>query len=854
MPVSVGMALLSTVVGVSTGAGTLAFGTTLFANATVGSFAYAASHFLVTTALGAALNALTPKPSTGGTSRGYQVTQNGSALDHQIIYGRVKVGGARVFDSTTGGSNKFLHRVVAFTGHEVESFDEIYINDELVTLDGSGNVTSPSRYNGKVRIKEHLGSPDQVADSDLASEVPEWTSQHRLRGLAYLYIRLSYDANTFPNGVPEVTATIKGKKVYDPRSTLTVWSDNPALCLRDYLTSVTYGLGEDVVNVDDDAISAAATVCDLTDTPDSSTRYTCNGSFTTAATPYDNLSALLTSMGGLLWYSQGKWRMKPAYWTAPTLTLDEDDLRSSFTVSTRHSRRDNYNTVRGTFKGSESNWQVTDFPEVSNAAFLAADNNQESVIDLSLPFTDNSVEARRISNVSLERNRQQLTLTGAFGMRAFQLQVGDNVSINNTRFGWVNKEFEVTSWTFGLVDEYDLQVQMVLREVTESVFDDESDGVVYERDNTNLLSPFDVPPIGVNAVAIAQVLAEKLVNTLVIDITSSQSERIDLVEVQLKPSAGSDYISVGTGEIGIFSSIDLDRGDYDIRARAINTFGNKGEWEYLPNFNVDALSDPPSDVTNFTKQLSGGTIFFSWDAVPNLDLSYYTVRHNPNTTGATWTTSSPVIEKVARPATTSSLPARSGTFLIRAYDKGGNPSDNATTLVVQPTQLPPLGTTQELVEDPTFTGAKTNVSIDATPTPDELIITDISGGSPAGTYEFSTYIDTGSSRTCRVTGATTFNRHAPTAGLWDDIPQNWDTWPGDWDQWDDEQANFGDNFVVVYVAITDDDPSGSPTWGAWELANGSEFVARAFKFKAELTSNNTNVSPSVETLKATVEY
>ena len=101
----------------------------------MGSFA---SHFLVTTALGAALNALTPKPSSSvGASRGYQVTQTGSALDHQIIYGRAKVGGARVFDSTTGGSNKFLHRVLAFTGHEIESFEEIYINDELVTLDGS---------------------------------------------------------------------------------------------------------------------------------------------------------------------------------------------------------------------------------------------------------------------------------------------------------------------------------------------------------------------------------------------------------------------------------------------------------------------------------------------------------------------------------------------------------------------------------------------------------------------------------------------------------------------------------------------------------------------------------------------
>jgi hypothetical protein len=175
-------------------------------------------------------------------------------------------------------------------------------------------------------------------------------------------------------------------------------------------------------------------------------------------------------------------------------------------------------------------------------------------------------------------------------------------------------------------------------------------------------------------------------------------------------------------------------------------------------------------------------------------------------------------------------------------------------LVVQPTELPPLGTSQEQVEDPTFSGSKTNVSVDTSPTPDELIITDISASNPSGTYEFSNYIDTGSSRTCRVTGVSTFNRHAPTAGTWDTIPQNWDTWPGDWDQWDDEQANFADHSVVVYVAATEDDPSGSPTWGSWELANGSEVVGRAFKFKAELTSNNTNVSPSVETLKATVEY
>ena len=76
---------------------------------------------------------------------------------------------------------------------------------------------------------------------------------------------------------------------------------------------------------------------------------------------------------------------------------------------------------------------------------------------------------------------------------------------------------------------------------------------------------------------------------MLVETTSSQSERIDLVEVQLKPSSGDTYVTMGTGELGVFSSIDLDRGDYDIRARATNTFGIKGEWEYLTDFEVDAF-------------------------------------------------------------------------------------------------------------------------------------------------------------------------------------------------------------------------------------------------------------------------
>ena len=137
----------------------------------------------------------------------------------------------------------------------------------------------------------------------------------------------------------------------------------------------------------------------------------------------------------------------------------------------------------------------------------------------------------------------------------------------------------------------------------------------------------------------------------------------------------------------------------------------------------------------------------------------------------------------------------------------------------------------------------------------QLEITDASGATPSGTYLFSTYLDTGSSRTVRATGEVTFERiYKAGTLLWDAIPQNWDTWPGNFDTWTDEDAAFGDVSVTVYVRATPDDPAGTPTWGSWQLAASVDIVGRAFEFKAELASTNTNFSPSVITLLGKVEY
>jgi len=827
--------------------------------------------------------ALMPQPELSGGDQGYLITQRGSTMPHQVIYGKTRIASGIVFQGTTD-NNKYLHSVLAFAGHEIEEFETIYFNDEVLTLSGN-DVTAPAKYVGKVKIVKKLGTTTQsaVTSSDLGGVTPpsQWTTDCKLLATAYLYVMLEFDADAFPNGVPEVTAVIKGKKVYDPRTSTTAWSDNPALCLRDYLTSgkegtnttiYNYGLSEDIESVDDDLVTIAANVCDHLNYPvlSGGTRFSLNGAFTTNTAPYDAIQNLSTSMGGLLWYAQGKWRMKPAYYTSPVLDLNEDDLRSGISVNTRHSRRDNFNVVKGTFRGPESDYQPSDFPQVpvlnsaTYDALLAADGGQESVIDLQLPFTDNTTEARRLSRITLERNRQQLSVQATFGLKAFQVQVGDIIRLTNTRLGFDNKEFEVISWDFGVQGDYDILVNMSLREISESVFDEVSDGAVYESDNTTLPSPFDVPPVAIALTQEYRIINEHVTNVLVVNVSATAFERVDYVEVEFKKSTDTDYSVLGTGDLGRFEILDIETPlagaagtiVYDVRARAINAFGIKGAFTDAQK-TVEADTTGPSAPATFEKQLSGGTLFFSWTASTDFDLSYYRLWHSSSTT-ATFTDGSPqvIINKVARPATSVAYPALSGTFFIEPYDKSGN-EGTVASVVVLPSELPELGTSQTDTENPSFAGSKTNVAVATGPDPDELRLSSFASAPSTGTYEFTGYLDTGSTRTVRVSTNLTSTRHHANAsgGLvnWDDIPNNWDTWPNNWDDWSDEDQPYGDFSTTVYVAATNDDPAGSPTWGAWQIAAG-ELTGRAFKFKAELDSTNNNVSPSVSVLEGIVEY
>tara|TARA_R110002074_G_scaffold240159_2_gene411856 strand:- start:670 stop:3333 length:2664 start_codon:yes stop_codon:yes gene_type:complete len=772
-----------------------------------------------------------------------------------------------------------------------------------------------------IKINFHHGTTNQAADSELVAESAHWTADHTLSGIAYMYVRLEYNQTAFPNGVPTITAEVKGKKVYNPATAATAWSDNPALCLRDYLTSE-HGLNEAAAQIDNTLVNSAVYECDrlvttsvnkiqvggvykiktignttwanygvaygqafvgtvftATAVPTSpetgtveATKFTCNGSFTTALTPYELLSDLLTCMGGSLWYSQGKWRMKPAYWTAPVMDLDEDDLRSNIEVSTRHSRRDNYNTVKGTFRGSESNWQVTDYPQVpENTAanpnpFLVVDGGQEAVADVDLPFTDNSIEARRIAQISLESNRQQLTVNGSFGLRALGLQVGDNVRLTNTRFGWTNKYFQVISWSFGMTGEKDLQITMTLRETAQSVYDEVLDSVVYERDNTTLLDPFAVPTLTITPSQEVRKVLGKSIGVLLLDITNTNST-LSSAEVQIKKSLvefnETDFTSVGT--LGNF--VGTERLEvtsiletlYDLRVRGTNTLGVTGDWVTTLRHSVSLPSLPPADVTNFSGSVVGTTLYLSWTPVPDLDLAHYIIKYSPQAGGADYDSSVLVAEVSAGTNSLSLQDAGTGTYFIKAVDdtfSGSNASDNASQFITTSAGLEQLNLIETRQESPSFSGTLTNLekqssSFELPSTPNHLML-QFTGGQfvSSGTYYFSSGIDLGAVFTSRLSRTLLTGRF--------DYRETFDAATGLLDSrsglFDYQSATrFDDTSISLDMRHTPDDPAISPTWTSWHPFSVSDVTARAFEFRIVLGSTNVNVSPIVKELAVVVD-
>ena len=349
-----------------------------------------------------------------------------------------------------------------------------------------------------VRVQKHLGTTDQAVSAFLNGLLPaEWTSADRLRGITYVVVTLDLENQRFQGGPPNLTFDISGKLVYDPRSSLTVWSDNAALCTRDYLVGE-HGFNCVTADIDDAYAIAAANACDVSipltvgGTTTTGATYTCNGVVTTEQGREAVLQDLAECMAGTVTYG-AKWLLQAGAWTPPVMILIDDDLFGQIEVLQGGAGMDDtFNTVRGQYVPSGSSVPA-DFDIYANAAFVAADG-RSLYTDIALPFTNHKARCRNLARIQTEKNRDGLVIRYPAKLRAWPLQIGDRVSVTSTEYGFVAKTFLLTDWQFGIGSP----VLLVLQEDAAANYDLADAATSDPAANTLLPSPWVVAaPTGV---------------------------------------------------------------------------------------------------------------------------------------------------------------------------------------------------------------------------------------------------------------------------------------------------------------------------------------------------------------------
>lgn len=686
-----------------------------------------------------AANAPSTAPTTGNLDHLRNIARNGNAPE-RVIYGRAKASGMLVFAQSTdktGNPNpapnpanpraRYLHMVLAICAGPIDAFEKIFLNDLLIE-DGA--------YRGRAVALEAHGFRDQPAvrgpftlGNDLVQLPSEWTEAHCGFGVAYLYMVLKHHPIVFRGGAPQVRAVVRGKRVYDPRLDVSrggthvrhdeqtwEWSENPAICLYDYMTNGVYGLRIPPTSIDEAAVMTAADVCDemvtipeVTPGVTAQKRYTCNGIFETDGNRLDIVGALKGSMAGDIIYRNGRFFMRAGsplvdrngrapsdpLWE-PDFVITDKHLVTALNVSPAPGRESRVNTITGSFiNDADDLYEEDSITPVSAPNWVSDDGGTEFATPLDLPFTTGHIRAKRMAQIAL-RQQRLWAIQGDFSTNFGLMDVAPHAlgAITIPDLGWTRKP--IVALSTGINQGWGVDLEW--REYDEDAWDISADGedIIDQLPGTDLPSPFTIEaPRAVHAEAFAHINPDGTRGARV--LVTWEAPPTMIVRhylVGYKHRNATVYTETGspTTSFEFFPNRD---GAHNVYVAAVGLTGVPSR-KVFTAVTVDYALIPPPDVAGFRIAFYGDQRRFDWqlaDAAP-ADLAGYELRvlgpypsadavptGNPN---ASWSQAREFAKSVPAYLETS-LPTKAGPylFLVKAFDRSGNYSDNATEIFVE---------------------------------------------------------------------------------------------------------------------------------------------------------------------------
>tara|TARA_R110000824_G_scaffold251905_1_gene440527 strand:- start:3413 stop:6673 length:3261 start_codon:yes stop_codon:yes gene_type:complete len=621
-----------------------------------------------TLAVGQAIGRRMAPPEIGLGQQGMSIMSNApsNTAPLPVIYGTRRVGGTRVFIGTSDGydddgnidnKNYFLNMVFAVAEGPVAEISAVYLNNVEVWPNMDPRFDNGEPVNKAVYVEPYVGKANQSA-SQLLIDISNskggvlddwaWTANHKLSGVAYVYLALAYDPEIWAAGVPIMTCDVKGRVVEDSRPTVVPgyafaiekYSDNPALCIKDYLTNTTYGRGIDSALIGNTSFNAAANYCDELvsytqivngiQTTVSQKRYTLNGVVNTAETNMNSLEKMLSSCRGSLVFSGGFYKLIIDKPVTASHTFDESNVLPNYEII-RGGKSFLANQVSVNYFNPEAEWQA-DFAFEKSSAYLAEDNDLFLEKTLELPFTANTLTAKHIALQTLKASRQNIIFNFKTTQEGLLAEVGDVVYIKLEAPGWdtlnsnAGKEFRILQMSIEATDE----VMITAVEYDVNVYSTETFTYDTSR-NTNLPSLGTVEiPTNITATETLLFNEPKITNRITLNWTKSLDSFVSSYDVGYMKGdllRLVEKINV-SGTQANFDN--LKPGLYTFFIRARNNAGYTSEYTSkilkVKSTTVLPAVNPPG-ISGVTESLVSTTLgsgikakaVFSWAAIANPD-------------------------------------------------------------------------------------------------------------------------------------------------------------------------------------------------------------------------------------------
>ncbi|MBC2834051.1 phage tail protein [Paragemmobacter straminiformis] len=532
------------------------------------------------------------------------------------------------------------------------------------------------------------------------------------------------------------------------------------------------------------------------------------------------------------------------------------------TVTTRVSRSEQFNAVRGTFISPANDWQPDDFPAIQSGVYLAEDKGDLKFLDVELPMTTSATMAQRLAKILLESARRQITVNLPGKLSAWRVGAGEVVPVTMARRGWTEKPFEVRSIGTQIEDADGVPVlvpDLLLRETSPLIWDwSATEEQIYAAaPRTALPSAFDIAAPGMPEVSESLYVTRDgtgVKAAVRLEWVASASPYVAQYVIEAR-EAGGVWREIGRTANTSLEAQDWTPGLWEFRVAALSTLGVASDWAVRAQ-EVFGVSAPPSALSDVTLQTAGGLAILKWARSTDADVRIggnIVIRHSTDP-APTWQ-SSYSMDRVAGDQSLAVIPLKPGSYLLRAEDSSGQVGP-VSVVATGGAQAVAFASVTVAQADPAFAGTFAGAAVidgyltlpggtmwDDLGLVDSIANIDYAGGVvPSGMFTFGSGFDLGAVRNVRLRsdiGMAAFQAFA----MWDDRVGEIDGW-GDIDGVDGAEVD-----VVMEYRETDDDPAAALVWTEWSRVDSSEIRARAVQARAILSTNDAAFTVRVDRLR-----